>query len=1194
MLKRKIGILFISCLFMILLLIAIICVIFVVLPTNNSSQIAGAAEEYYEHRSTEMLRDVSVDFSFGIVSKKWINNSNAADFVSITDMAGTIVQLNVKPIDDGYLVEPFVNYKEGNTYGIYLKNAEFLDKEWHNPLFFSVEKPVTETVEYNDTLKFVSADSISEVDEQNKAFQIDNPDSFSVGDVLIIPTLIPNMHEYVDVAYKIESIDGNNIEFSSPNLNEIYKEFEINNSYVAKGAKVYSEELIKNQILNSVSVSSVAKALNDMVSDGVELSNKALAPSRIDVKFKSIDPLDVDCNIVWNLTDKLKFYLTFTYESNTIVDFYGDEAMNRQTTSHHGIWTIVAGFHGDILSLPDNGLFESITVRNKYANVLHDAYEADAALSYIERQLQNPNLSSSEKAELVAKRQLAQQQLDYANLDKKYLALNDKYAAILELETLSDYYKQEMSKSDSTIDFVQLFFPVAPGVAFTVDVGAVLDFSIVGALEAKLNIESVNEVTTVTTADSQSDNANSYYKISSCVSTIGSIELKIGAQLGIGVTIAGIFNLDLSLEAGVYAEFSAIGAVFVGDINDLNLSEDENSLLSASYHKGNFAMAGSIDFDIGAYYLLDFTVSFDLWILDISKSFEIVGTRESFFNNSIEEDEVYKDLVFANDREATSLSEVLSDMRENIEKGVQYDPTRVFVIDNETGAVNIPAVYMRSCNLRTGEVSYSEVEPSQLVIVNQDDVYFEGLTCYAKEYYAAEIDNRLNIRINTNDEEEKLLYLPIRIVKEPIEVKSVSIRLRDNVTTLGLTESADVLVGIAPADATYSNYNYVIEKIVRPNGELYENQEEYAYVSNDIFYTTDKIEIGSTVYLYAIAEHNGVISNKLAIQIERIPVERIEFFEANWRNHINLGDEMELTLKIFPENATVNVLNDVPVNIEFNDDSLGMLEKIADKRYMLKAFDIADNLNKQIEIDVTVESVSKHVYFYLTSVPIEEMQINSAETGEELADVIYLHRGDTLQMRAETFPKDAAVKDLEYVIFSETPNFGAYVSVGDNGMLVISDNARWDMEISVYIRSGDKTSRAYIIKVEQRQAEEVLLISEQSYIIRNTMINISALIYPDDVEILNRQYEIINDASGVYISGNLIYASALAVAGTEVQIQVTVDGVKSNVLKLIVIDDPNEEITPSEDGSTSEAFTHNSSGDSQLVQTGFPDDIINN
>ena len=161
MLKRKIGILFISCLFMILLLIAIICVIFVVLPTNNSSQIAGAAEEYYEHRSTEMLRDVSVDFSFGIVSKKWINNSNVADFVSITDMAGTIVQLNVKPIDDGYLVEPFVNYKEGNTYGIYLKNAEFLDKEWHNPLFFSVEKPVTETVEYNDTLKFVSADSIS-------------------------------------------------------------------------------------------------------------------------------------------------------------------------------------------------------------------------------------------------------------------------------------------------------------------------------------------------------------------------------------------------------------------------------------------------------------------------------------------------------------------------------------------------------------------------------------------------------------------------------------------------------------------------------------------------------------------------------------------------------------------------------------------------------------------------------------------------------------------------------------------------------------------------------------------------------------------------------------------------------------------------------------------------------------------------
>ena len=60
------------------------------------------------------------------------------------------------------------------------------------------------------------------------------------------------------------------------------------------------------------------------------------------------------------------------------------------------------------------------------------------------------------------------------------------------------------------------------------------------------------------------------------------------------------------------------------------------------------------------------------------------------------------------------------------------------------------------------------------------------------------------------------------------------------------------------------------------------------------------------------------------------------------------------------------------------------------------------------------------------------------------------------------------------------------------------------------------------------------------------------------------------------ISGNMVYATATAEIGTEIQIEAIVDGVVSNVFSLYIIADPNTPITPAEGESSGEQFIHES------------------
>ena len=74
-----------------------------------------------------------------------------------------------------------------------------------------------------------------EIDEENKRIYFESgSEQYRNGDLLLIPTKIPDSEFYVDAVYRVETVNGNVIAFSIPELDDVYSEFEISNTYQAQ------------------------------------------------------------------------------------------------------------------------------------------------------------------------------------------------------------------------------------------------------------------------------------------------------------------------------------------------------------------------------------------------------------------------------------------------------------------------------------------------------------------------------------------------------------------------------------------------------------------------------------------------------------------------------------------------------------------------------------------------------------------------------------------------------------------------------------------------------------------------------------------------------------------------------------------------------------------------------------------------
>ena len=1138
------------------------------------------------HETTEILYDVDKYFAFEITSDKKINEKNFDKFVKVEDAQGKKHDINVA-VKDGYcIVYPETAYTEGRIYTISLTNAEFLNEKYAKTLAFQVLSPVKENVELTENIVSIEKKEGEgiEIDEENKRIYFESgSEQYRNGDLLLIPTKIPDSEFYVDAVYRVETVNGNVIAFSIPELDDVYSEFEISNTYQAQDYTLYND--IEEQLISSTQIDAISKALYDFKnyqidqSGNVVKNNISLMPSSVNIDINTINPLDLNAEIKWDIASDLSVKLNLGYSALTVATYSGSATEKSQTTTQTGRWEISIALEYS-KSVNIQKIFDNVTKRNKYAKNLHDVYVADKALAEAEKKLKNETLSENERREWQTKKEDALRQVGYSDLNRRYLESQDKRAAMLALDSLTNYYKNQASASKSVMKFVQLYIPVVPTVAFVVDCGAVLDFSLSAAFEAKLVIDSINEISTVTAENSQGDYTNSYYEVSGYAGIIGTFTIKIGAQLGIGVTVAGIFNMDLTFEGGVYFKFNAMGILCFGKMDSLGLSEEETEIISAcrEISDGKCKLYGSVSYDIGMYGAIEYTVGFDLWITEITKHFPLVKKEESFLKNETVEESL-KDLVFEDKIGVDSIDEIKSELEEKLNKGTVYDSTRIFEIENteENVSVQLPNVYIRNIDWHTGLISYDQVSVEDLIFINQEDVFNDGLTIYVRDMFKPELDNRLNIRVNSTDEQIAELFLQIRVVKKPIEVDSVTLSGTNGINTIGLTESKYLSVEILPYNATYQNFDYQIEKILKPDGSVYtDDLLQYAYIKNNELFTTEKIAIGAKIHVSAQTQKDLVKSNVLVFEVERIGIERIDFCDEYQRGDINLGETMSLQMTIYPQNATINILQDSEITVALQDGELALLSKVDDLHYTLTASDKAGDRNKDILLRVSAENYIKTYTYRIGTIPIESMEIHDKRTSEVLPVEFEMYRNDSMDLDVKIKPLNASVGGVAFHLVSDTVNYGRYISVDDTGLLQIKNDAPFGMVVYLSATAMHTSTEAYKITIVRVPVDAVLITANTSYIVQNTVIHFKATIEPEYADAATITYRIVNNVSGVLISGNMVYATATAEIGTEIQIEAIVDGVVSNVFSLYIIADPNTPITPAEGESSGEQFIHES------------------
>ncbi|MBD5091891.1 MAG: helix-turn-helix domain-containing protein [Clostridiales bacterium] len=491
-----------------------------------------------------------------------------------------------------------------------------------------------------------------------------------------------------------------------------------------------------------------------------------------------------------------------------------------------------------------------------------------------------------------------------------------------------------------------------------------------------------------------------------------------------------------------------------------------------------------------------------------------------------------------------------------------FSPSRTFILPNlpdDYPQITLPKLVMESAIKADGTAVYEEIRYDALTFYATEGIKItcssgDGWRIYInlENPHQAELTGFVNIKYGNE-------ILSIKLLKVPTPVESVKIQLRDSHKQpkdwIGLTEQDYIYTDVLPYGATYSDYSYTIEKIERPDGSLYSGDlSQYVEIDDYTIKPTVLIEPDSKIYIYATTNVEHVKSNTLVIRVTRIPISSIHFISAGYKSYITAGESEKLFLEVFPSNATTNLLNE-HLDITLLTPDIATLV-YTDNGWVLTASSDYAAVYQQIKVQISApnDGYSKIFEWTIDPIPIEKMTIINAETNAELDKITYLYRGDTLKLNAVIYPENASVGHVTYHDFSETTNYGAYISISDDGLLTVSDNAPFNMEIDLYVVSGRKSSKAYRIVIKQRQVETVTISYETEFVEIGTIFTFSVSYIPLDADVTSNRCMLVEDVVGIYISANRVYVSPDAVVGSKFRVVCYYNGIESNILEFTVVE----------------------------------------
>lgn len=438
----------------------------------------------------------------------------------------------------------------------------------------------------------------------------------------------------------------------------------------------------------------------------------------------------------------------------------------------------------------------------------------------------------------------------------------------------------------------------------------------------------------------------------------------------------------------------------------------------------------------------------------------------------------------------------------------------------------------------------------------------------------------LEIFVTATAKDNNSIYASTKVVVTDIKVDKVEIT---NQNSFKVTEMLELTAQVSPHNATNKDVTY----------EIISSTASGAEIIGNILYATS---VGQVTIR---AKADGVYSNSFVIDVLKEPVTSIK---ADIPETMVSGESLPLMVTVTPHNATnkqvayslvTNTSNakiidnvlyakiDGTITIEikvdeltiyhtiivskidvdsimFNNknefkhtESLHLVAEVMPKNatYQNVEFSIiSDNTNAHIKDNVLfAEQPGSLIVQALVDGVTEQQEIKVLK--EEVKNVTIIatyienQENESLQFRAEIYPKNATNQQVEYRVVSGP------ATITNDGVLVVNSNVAVGTEILVSAVADGVSSNVYRILTGNIAVKNVTLSANESAVKIGNGLQLNVLTNPEIVSNPGVTFETDGNCE---IIDNVLYVYDVNMVGKQLSITAIVDGVRSNTISILV------------------------------------------
>lgn len=406
-----------------------------------------------------------------------------------------------------------------------------------------------------------------------------------------------------------------------------------------------------------------------------------------------------------------------------------------------------------------------------------------------------------------------------------------------------------------------------------------------------------------------------------------------------------------------------------------------------------------------------------------------------------------------------------------------FAPSRIFTYNSRTTTFRLPKILLKSTY--GNKVTYTEVDNVGCTVDDDCTVEFKEYSDKGKYVYVTapdvpysdNIEYCINLAVGD-------MRLSVKVIQESIPVQKISVRLLGGVdyNTMIPDSRAVIFAYCSPADATYQELRYTVEKIVKPDGTPYtDNLSRHAYLilAEQVYLqVTTKIEVGAKIYIYVEAEEEQVRSDVLEIEVVRTPITAIDI-NSDSLNILAIGAQCWFKPVAYEADATFNVIGE-QFEVTLVTPKLATLEYDDISRlYYITATNDYSEVGHLIEVLVsTPEGFSKSFFLRLGS-GVKEFYLANADTGKKLENEFSLKKGDTVRFTVRVMPESLMNVRTEIRCYPQEDGLCTFNKTDNT--LTISENAKGGSSIQIHITVWLNThyyeSADYEITIEETPLE---------------------------------------------------------------------------------------------------------------------------